>query len=89
MDGFLDYRDYPRKRERMKDEKLEQLAQQILDRAEELGVDSISVSWWFGNEQQERSYFNASDIEKAKEKAILDAAFAAASATYEVIEKVK
>ncbi len=73
----------------MKDKKLEQLAQQVLDRAEELGVDSASVTWWFGDKQQERSYFNASDIEKAKEKAILDAAFAASSRVYEVIEKVK
>lgn len=46
----------------MKDEKLESLCQQVLDRAEELGVDSVSISWWFGDDQQERSFFHAPDV---------------------------
>lgn len=45
----------------MFDEKLEKLAQQIIERAQEIGADSATVSWWFGDDQQERSFFHSPD----------------------------
>lgn len=50
----------------MKDKKLENLCQQVLDRAEELGADHAAVCWWFGDNQQERSFFRAPDTDTAE-----------------------
>jgi hypothetical protein len=56
-------------------DELEQLARELLAKAEELGLDSLSITWHIGNKSQERSYYcSDEDADAAFLKDVLEKA---------------